>query len=103
VILRPPKGADQNGAVLKLKLVLPDSIIDRVKQTTLSAKVNGFDLAPETYSHSGDYTYTRDVPASALSGATVRVDFALDKFVPSGVIEGRELGLVCSMVGFESK
>jgi hypothetical protein len=103
VMLRPPLGAGQNGAVLQFKFNLPEAIIKKVKTTSLSATVNGAALPPETYTQAGDYTYTRDVPASALPGDSAKVEFTLDKFLPAGSVETRELGVIATSVGFEHK
>jgi hypothetical protein len=103
VLLRPPQGADANGAVLKLKINVPEAILSKVKTTTLSASVGGTQLPPETYNKAGDYTYTQDVPASALKGESAKVDFSLTKFLPAGSLESRELGVIATSVGFEHK
>jgi hypothetical protein len=70
---------------------------------TLSARIGGSSLAPEKYSEPGGYIYGRDVPASALSGDSVPVDFATDKAIPAGKIEKRELALVVTSIGLTSK
>jgi hypothetical protein len=103
VTLRPPKDAATKGATLQLRLSVPDAILERLKSVTLTAAVNGRALDPETYSKAGEYVYTRDVPAAALAGDGVAVDFALDKFLPPGQVDQRELGVVVSSVGFEPK
>ncbi len=103
VMLRPPLGAGQSGAVLKFRFTLPDSVLNKVKTTSLSASVNGSPLSPETYTKSGEYTYTRDVPASALAGDSAKVEFALTKYLAAGAVETRELGVIASSVGFEHK
>ena len=56
-----------------------------------------------TYTTAGDHTYSKDVPASALNTDAVTVDFALDKFLPPGTVDQRELGIVVTSIGFESK
>ena len=103
VLLKPPRTAAEKGAVLQLKLAVPDPIIAKLSKVTLSAKINNVALAPETYAQPGEYTYSRDVPAKALQGELVTVDFALDKFLPAGAADARELGIVVSMVGLEPK
>ncbi len=103
VTLRPPAGAAQKGATLQLKFVLPDAVIDKLKQMTLTATVNGQKLAPETYAKSGEYTYSRDVPGAALTQDVVNVEFALDKFLPASPEDQRDLGVIMTMVGFEAK
>jgi hypothetical protein len=103
VMLRPPLGAGQSGAVLKLQFAIPSAVIDKVKTMTLSATVGGVKLDPETYTKAGDYTYTRDVPAAALPGDAAKVEFAFDKFLAAGSVETRELAAIATSVGFEHK
>lgn len=103
VNLRPPAHAAQQGAVLELHLTVPLPSIQKLGSITLSATVGGTTLAPETYAKAGEYTYRRDVPASLLAGDAVRIDFQLDKAVPPGEVDQRELGIVASSVGLVSK
>jgi hypothetical protein len=103
VLLRPPRTASEKGAVLQLKLAVPDPVIAKLKSVSLSASISGVALPAETYSQAGEFTYSREVPAKALQGETVQVDFALDRFLPSGAADARELGIVVSMVGLEPK
>ena len=99
VVLRPPTGAAQKGATLQFKFTIPPVSIHRLKSITLRAAVNGFALPPETYTQSGNFVYSRDVPAGALAGDAVPVDFTLDKFIPPGSQDARELGVVAQTVG----
>ena len=103
VTLRPPLNAPQKGATLVVKLTLPEAVADKVKSTTLTANVNGTAIPGETFSKAGEYTYSKDVPASALSADAVSVEFALDKFLPPGAVDQRELGIVVSSIGLEAK
>ncbi len=103
VTLRPPRGSSQKGATLALKFTIPEAVIAQLHSLQLSAKVNGYGVSPETYTRAGDYVYLRDVPSSALSGNAVTVDFALDKSLAPTAAEQRELGVIVSRVGFESK
>jgi hypothetical protein len=103
VLLRPPRTAAANGAVLQLKFAIPDVALAKLKGVSLSAYVNGTALAPETYTHAGAFMYSRDVPANLLTGDTARVDFSLDKTVPPAAADHRELGVVVSLVGFQPK
>jgi hypothetical protein len=102
-VLRPPKGAADKGATLVLKLTVTDGTIANLHDITLSASVNGAPLAPETYAKAGSYTYTRDVPASALTGDVAKVAFSLDKVMQPGNGDVRSLGLVVGSLGFEAK
>jgi len=99
VNLRPPARAARQGAVLELDFTIPRTSIDRLKSLSLSASIGGAALAPETYTRAGAYTYRRRVAATWLAGDAVRVDFQLDKALPPGNVDRRELGLVVSSAG----
>jgi hypothetical protein len=103
VALRPPAGGAQKGAVLQLHLTVPQPTIQALGSVTLSASAGGAGLAPETYSQTGRYTYQRDVPAGALGGNPVRVEFHLDKAMPPGSPDIRELGIIVSGVGLAAR
>ncbi len=103
VLLRPPRGAAQKGAVLELKFSIPDTILSKLKTVSLSAAVNGSSLAPQSYNQSGEFTYSREVAPNLLGGESVKVDFSLDKALPPTGTDQRELGLVVSTVGLASK
>jgi hypothetical protein len=103
VDLRPPAHSAQKGAVLELHLSIPPATIQKLGSIALSAAIGGTALAPETYSKAGQYTYRRDVPANALIGDTARVDFQLDKAMPPGDVDKRELGVVAVSVGLVAK
>jgi hypothetical protein len=47
--------------------------------------------------------YRREVPASALQGEAVTVDFSCDKFLAAGQVESRELALIVHLIGLEAK
>lgn len=103
VTLAPPQGGAQKGANLVLKFSIPEPVADKLKSITLSANVNGTPVAAETFDKSGEHVYSKPVPAAALGGDAVGVEFALDKFFPPGQIDQRELGVVVSTIGFESQ
>jgi hypothetical protein len=103
VTLRPPAGSAGSGARLELKFNFPAAIFDRVGPITLSARVGGLDLAPETYSQAGDATYTRDIPASVLGGEAVSFDFAVNKAIPPSDKDARELAVIVTTIGLTSK
>jgi len=103
LVLGVPKGASEKGAMLVSKFSLPEVELHQLKSLKLTATVNGLALAPETYSKPGDYTYSREVPASSLTGDKVPVSFQLDKpFRPTNG-DPRDLGLVVKEIGFELK
>jgi len=103
VALRPPRGASTKGATLHLKFVLPEAVLSKIKTTSISASVNGTGLAPETYTQAGEFDYSRDVEGRLLPGEAVNVEFTLEKFLPAGMVEQRELGIIVTSVGLEAK
>ena len=103
VALRPPRNAAVRGATLRFKFVVPEPVLARAKKMTLTAVVSGTPLSPQTYTQPGENEYSRDVDAKLLAGEAVNVEFTLDNFVPAGVIEQRELGVIATSVGFEAK
>src|SRR5882672_2243835 len=82
VTLRPPAGSAEKGAVLELRYSVPDVLLSKLGPVTVNASVNGFALPPETFSNAGDGVYLHDVPASALRGDAVTVEFSVDKSLP---------------------
>jgi len=102
-VLKPPAGADQKGATLVFRFVIPDTSMRQLQSVTLSASVNGTQLPPETYTAGGEYTYSRDVPPDALKKDSATVEFTLDKYVHPTGAERRDLGVVASMIGFQAK
>jgi hypothetical protein len=103
VALRPPRKAALLGATLHFHFVLPEAILSKLKTLSLSAKVNGTPLSPETYTKQGEFDYSRDIDGKLLAGEAVNVEFSLDKFVPAGMIEDRELGVIATSAGLEPK
>lgn len=103
VLLRPPRTAAVNGAILQLKFALPEGALSRMKGVSLSAYVNGTPLASQTYTQAGQFVYNRDIPPNLLTGEVARVDFSLDKTIAPNAADRRELGVVVSMVGFQPK
>jgi hypothetical protein len=103
VLLRPPRTAATRGAVLQFKFSIPGPSMAKLKSVSLSAYVNGTPLAPESYTQAGEFIYSRDVPANLLAGDVARIDFSLDKAIPPGAADLRELGVVAALVGFQPK
>ena len=104
VSLKPPPEASTKGLRLKLELYLPESQIETLGPMTLSAIVNDdCPLKPETFSKSGGFTYTRDIPPSQAVANVIRVDFRWDKAKPPLGSESRELAAVVSAVSLETR
>jgi hypothetical protein len=103
VLLRPPLGAAQKGAALKMRLTVPNPVIAQLKTVSLAASVNGHALPPETYSRPGQYTFTRDVDASLLGGQSAKIEFQLDKAMAPANGDVRKLGIVAQSIGLEAR
>lgn len=102
VALGPPRGAAKNGAKLLLRIYVPGVQIEELGPMTLSAEVGGVELQPETFSKSGIYTYTRDVPASVLDTNVLPASFSLDQSSGSTDEGGRVLGVVVSSIELQA-
>jgi hypothetical protein len=103
VVLRPPAGAAQNGAKLELKFTLHGTVVNKLGPITVSAKVNGTAVDPETFSQPGDFTYLHDVPASALAADVVTVEFSTNKSLAPSDQDKRELALIVKSIGLVAK
>ena len=103
VLLRPPIGSPMRGATLTLNFAVPAVVITQLHSVTLWASIQGTKLASETYRQGGRAVYTRDIPASLLSGSTVRIDFELNRVMVPGNGDTRELGIIADRVGLEAK
>jgi hypothetical protein len=102
IILNPPKGAGQKGAVLVLRYAIVEAVLASAKTMELSIAVDGVALPRQHYDKPGQFTLRLDVPPEAFRYDPVRVDFTLDKALPPSGREVRELGMIVSEVGFES-
>ncbi len=101
VVLKTPFGADQGGANLRVQLYVSPGQIQKLGPLTLNAEVNGFQLAPQTYPKSAQYTYSASVPSKVLTSDLALVNFRLDKVTKGVENDRRELGIVVSSVGLE--
>jgi hypothetical protein len=97
VLLKAPPGGQ--AATLKLEFALPDAVAARFGSVRLAAKVNGTPLPAQSYEQAGQLTYSCRVPPEALRGETALVEFELDKALPPGPNDARELGVIVAGVG----
>jgi hypothetical protein len=103
VALKTPAGAAQKGGTLTLALSVSAPVLAQVHSQTLTASIGGKTLKSEKYTDAGGHTFTADVPAASLTGDKVIVDFALDNSLPASAADQRELGVIATAVGIESK
>lgn len=102
VYLRTPAGAAQSGATLSFLFTIPDVVIQKLQNLTLTASSGGMVLKTAEYKAPGAEVFSADVPASLLGTDSIKVDFTLDKSLPPGV-DKRELGIIATSVGITSK
>jgi hypothetical protein len=102
VALQAPAGGAGQESQLEFKFTLPEAVISRLSSVTLTARINGTDVGSESYQAQGEYVFTKPVPAGVLAGGeAVKVEFELDKALPPGDADKRELGLVAVSVALK--
>jgi hypothetical protein len=99
VVVKPPQGSEQKGAMLRLRMYISDDQIGRLGPLTVSAEISGHQIEPQTFTKSGENIYSRPVPAEALQTPMVKVNFSLDKAREPDAADGRQLGVVAILVG----
>jgi hypothetical protein len=102
-LLRPPLASAQRGATLTFALTVPDVVIQKLSSVTLTASSGTTKLKSETWSKPGSYTFTADVPPDLLVKEAIAIDFSLDKSISPGSADSRELGIIATSIGLESK
>lgn len=98
-----PPAATQNGATLTFAFSVPDVAIQKFGALGVTASIKGTTLKTQQYDKAGRDTFSADVPASLLTGNSVKVDFALDKTLPPSGGDKRELGVIATSVGLSAK
>jgi hypothetical protein len=101
--LQIPPGAAQSGATLNLNFSLPDAVLQKLGKITITGSINGMSLTSSEFQKSGPTLYTADVAPSLLTGDSVEADFTLDKSIPPGAIDRRELGVIATSVALIPK
>lgn len=94
-----PVGARQKSAVLRTDLVLPEVIFRSTGPVALEVSASGQQLGAQTMSAAGNHTLQWSIPAEVLITETITLDFRLDKSVPPGAVDPRELGLIFLRAG----
>jgi len=78
----------------RLRFHLPEMVVRQSGPVTIRAEVNGEAFAPETFSREGEYIYAVDLGRRIVKGGPVRIDFRVDKALPAGDLDTRELALI---------
>jgi hypothetical protein len=97
-VLRVPAEA---APVFEMQLFFPPGFMQRAGgPVTVSVMLDGRLLTAETYRQPGGFRLARPVPRDRLTAPAVRVTVQLDRAVPPGASDQRELGAVVSRLGF---
>lgn len=91
--VRLESSREAGARLVRMKLFVPEALIDLFQAVRLRAAANGVDLAEECYDRAGQYEYTRRLPFSTVDG-DVRIDFWLDHALPPDEQDRRERGIV---------
>ena len=70
----------------------------RLGPLTLHCRANGVPLSPQTYDSPGDVVYQAAIPRVALGESSVLLEFSLNKAMPAGEGDQRELGLIVASI-----
>jgi hypothetical protein len=103
IVLATPAGASTRGANLVFAFNIPDAIMRRTGPITLTACLNDVQVGEITYRTAGDQRFSAAIRPELLKQSPVAIDFHLDRYVPKGVVEGRELGVVADAVSLETE
>jgi hypothetical protein len=103
VKLQTPPAARATGARLVFKFVTAEAVLKQVKSQTLTASIAGKTLPAVKYNTAGPQEYIQDVPAAALGEDAVTVEFTVDKALPAGAVDRRELALIAVSAALEVK
>jgi len=84
------------------RIFIPEVEMARLHSITMRASVNEVALEPTTFTTAGHHVYVQKIPPEALRGDRARVDFEMDKWLPAGSVEPRELGVIATVVGLKN-
>ena len=85
--------------VIEMRVWIAEESIQRVGAITLSATVNGAELAPSVFDAPGLTIYSRRL--AGASGEVLDVRFRLDKVLLAEAADGRELGIIVERIAVE--
>ena len=98
VLLKTPGGAEQAGAQLRLRGMIPAVQIQRLGPMTLTATADDRALPGKTFSSPGAFEYMCRIPADVFRSNVIPIGFAFDKAVPPSGGDERELGAIVTSV-----
>lgn len=84
-------------ATLRFLFQLPEALFKDAASVTLSARVNGEQLAPAAYTHFSEQEYQARV--DHVSAGPVYIEFELDRAIAPSLNDQRELGVLVDLTG----
>jgi hypothetical protein len=102
MVLATPRMAAVHGANLAFAFDIPDSILRRTGPVTLAAYLNQTKVGMATYKTAGAQRFSAMIPPELLGQSPVAIDFHLDRYVPKGAVESRELGFIAESISLET-
>lgn len=103
ISFRTPPDATRRGALVSLEFVVPDIVIQKLSTVHLAAAVRGRQIATEQFSAPGSYTFKAEIPAELCGSTDTVIDFHLDKAIPPGGGDGRELGVIATAAALRTR
>jgi hypothetical protein len=103
LVLATPRGAPARGATLVFEFDIVDAILRRTGPVTLTAYLNEMEVGAKTYGAAGAQRFSAMIPPELIRQSPAVIDFQLDRYVPGGVLEGRELGVIAHTVRLENE
>ncbi len=100
VALQPP-GNHAGSSFLEMRFTVPEVIAQRFGGAKILARVNGSELAPESFAGQGEFVYSKEVSADVLGDEPARVEFEIENAVPAGEIDLRELGVIVTSIALK--
>jgi hypothetical protein len=101
IVLATPPGASTHGADLVFEFYIPDAIMPRTGPITLTAYLNEAEIGATTYATAGVQRFSAMTAPELIKQSPVVIDFHLDRDIPRGVLDARELGVIARSVSLE--
>ena len=86
------------GPHLRLNFAIPESLADQLCPLKLAAAAGGRELGAATFASAGEHLFQTRVPEKLRECEPLVIEFTLDKSVPPGPVDKRELGVVVTSV-----
>jgi SAM-dependent methyltransferase len=89
----PSASSGPNGVTLRFRFTVPDPLLQEAGVVRLRAWINGVSLPVGDYTVRGENLYLEDVPAEALRGDGLRIEFEVEKPYGPTASDPRQLGV----------